>query len=96
MQETTTTCDRCGKVETEATASWSNLWVQASTSTTLDLCEQCGKALLGWVQTGPSATVSVAELSDQQLAELESIGDEAETEAEVAGPTPRDRTPGFA
>lgn len=52
MQETTTTCDRCGKVETEDSPSWSNLWVQASPSTSLDLCDQCGKALLGWVQTG--------------------------------------------
>ena len=74
MQDTTTTCDRCGKVDTEGElANWSALWVQATMSTHLDICDECGKALLGWVQTGPP-----------------------ETEAEVAGPTPRDRTPGFA
>ena len=60
MQETTTTCDRCGKVETEDTPNWSALWVMAggtSASSHVDLCDQCGKALLGWVQSGPEVRV---------------------------------------
>ena len=56
MQDTTTTCDRCGRTEKEDTTKWSSLWVSGSTSTNIDLCDQCGKALLGWVQTGTTRT----------------------------------------
>jgi hypothetical protein len=58
METTITTCDRCGKTEKEDTASWSQLWVNdEQRHTTIDLCDQCAKALLGWVQSGvPVAT----------------------------------------
>lgn len=58
MQETLTTCDRCGRTETGDTTKWAELWIPAS-MTHVDLCEQCGKALLGWVQTGPGSTTPV-------------------------------------
>ena len=41
------------RITNQDTTKWTQVWV-AMTSTVVDLCDQCGKAFLGWVQTGTS------------------------------------------
>ena len=59
--EMKTTCDRCGATSDKADLKWNNLYAGES----IDLCPNCTKALIVWVDAGADATPSFLKQTDE-------------------------------